>query len=303
MIRARHIAASAAALFGASCGPLWASTPAEGHVLRYQLSSPESPAAPADRQIAAFTSAPDGVRDAEGLLNLLKIEGIQIDPSLDEGVLIRRDAIREVGTNAGINAGLDWRYKQIREALEANATYLETVFNFSRLLIDGMVMPPVIDRAENLKRKVDDNTAAATGVQYVLAADARIVTEAPNWRDFLIKDFGVAPAIPRVALPKNKAEKEIWTEAVNEGWDIGIRHADDLFDAHLNLLTKTYRGMLTFSRLEAEGIVTMPQLARSDLGVVRDGRTLNINDRLYRITAPTEFGDEADWRVIPRDAP
>lgn len=270
------------------------------YVYRYNLVAPESPVDNQVRQIKPHTAA-DTARSASELVELVEMENLELEPDPNaSGNAVRLAAIRDTALTAGINRGLDWRSGQIRQMLEEQDTHLSRVYNFQRLLLSGMVMPPVIDSAEKLHRKVDENTATATGLQYVLAADARMVTEAPNWRDFLIKEFSPAPPIPAVALPKNKAEKRVWVEAVNAGWDIGIEHADALFDANLNLLTKTYRGMLTYMKLEAEGIVSMPQLSSAELGVVRDGRTLNIDDRIYRITAPAEFGAPDQWQVIPR---
>lgn len=274
----------------------------EQHQLRYSLESTETPEPTPRRRVKPLGIDRGVSREASEFRSLLRREGITVVPSGDEKGELRREAIRQAAINAGIYAGFDWRYGNIRLELEERSNWLSAVYNFDQLLIDGVLLPPVIDTATNMKRRVNDTVAVSTGTQYVINQPGRIVVDTPTWRDFLMKEIAPAPPVPSAALPDSDEEEEIWRNAASQGWDIGVQHAAELFDAHINLLTTTYRGMVIARRLVSEGILSAPQVAEAQRGVVREGNRLSIDDRVVRVVAPSEFEDARYWQVITREA-
>lgn len=272
--------------------------PANRFARRHNLASPivhpEDPA----RQVKPFGSQPDENHPALKSLMAMR-SGSAKDGERDE---LKLQAIYEAAQTAGVHAGMDARMAVIRDMLEGNAHYLDWAYNFAMLLQDGQMMPPVIVRGTRGMRIVDDSTLTTARVIYTLESDARVVSEPPSWRDFLLRDFGPAPRVPDGLLPSNKDEVERWQAGLSEGWAIGYQHADALHDAQVALLTRTYQGMQTSLELVMQGRLQPAMLASAERGITLDetGRNLVIDDRVYRITAPAAFSDPDEWLVIPQ---
>ncbi|TAM50791.1 MAG: hypothetical protein EPN72_10320 [Nevskiaceae bacterium] len=209
---------------------------------------------------------------------------------------LRLESIQTEGLRDGTQAGLAWRYGQIEALLNAQSLQLDQVYDFSKVMINSYVLPPVISVVHNVLRQDDDNTARVTRVGYRIEYPARIVTVPPQWRSFLIKSFQPPQPPSQVILPHNATEQKIWKAAVAKGWARGVMQADAVFSGSLSLLTSTYTGMLKYKELLREGIVTEPVTARTDLGVMIDGHELNVGDTLFRLTKNSRFQPVNRWQ-------
>lgn len=214
---------------------------------------------------------------------------------------LRLSSMREEAMKQGMQTALSIRYKQIVTALNQHASLIDQTFNFQPLMIRGLVLPPVIAVEAQGFRKESDDTARSTRVMYKIDYPARIVTVAPNWRDFLVRDFPPPdPPFPAI-LPKTSDEQDVWRKAVEQGWIKGVHAADATYQSQLNLLSHTYRGMLTYQELLKEHIVSEPILARTDLGIVFEGKTLSVGDTLYRLTMQPGFQSADRWTPKTQD--
>lgn len=214
---------------------------------------------------------------------------------------LRYQALRNEAMSYGMKSGLAWRYAQIEKILINENEELEKIYNFSKLIVDGVMLPPVIVTAENGFKQIDPEYARSTRVMYRVEHKARIVTTPPHWRDFLVKHYP-APAEPYWAiLPKTEAEAKVWEAAVAEGWKVGIRQAETIFKGSVGLITQIFKGILTYKVLVVEGVVAPPRLAKSDLGVTYEGKELNVGDTLYRITSQSRFNATDKWTPEKRD--
>lgn len=218
----------------------------------------------------------------------------------DKGKL-RRAALRTEAISFATKAGLAWRYGQIEELLKEQNQNLEVIYNFSAVLMDQIVLPPVITKAENGFRLNDPESARSTKLMYRVEHKARIVTVPPHWRDFLIKNYKVPEDPAWSILPRDEVEREIWTKAVDEGWSLGVRQANSIYKASVGTLTRIFSGILTYKLLLSEGVVSKPVLAKSDIGITYDGRELNVGDTLFRITSQPGFRSNDNWTPLKRD--
>lgn len=213
---------------------------------------------------------------------------------------LRLQSIRTEAERKGMQAGLAWRYAEIEKILKTDTLRLHQIFDFSRVMVNAYVLPPVIVVVRNMLRQNDDNTARLTRVGYRIEYPARVVTTPPQWTDFLLKSFPPPTPPSSVITPKNKEEANLWRTSVREGWAKGVDQANQIFEGSLALLTTTYNGMLEYHILRKEGVLTEPVTARTDLGVVINGREMNVGDTLFRLTRHSQFENPANWKPAPR---
>lgn len=135
--------------------------------------------------------------------------------------------------------------------------------------------------------------------------EGKIVSISPNWRGYLIRSCG-KPLLPNaVLLPKTDSDEVAWHRGVSRGWKQGLAAAKAGFEYGLHRLTRDYAGMLRFWWLSQRGIVQAPILSAGNVGVRVDGRTLNVGERVFRMTDPGSFNMPNHWQPVIQktDAP
>lgn len=217
----------------------------------------------------------------------------------DGSSAVRYEALREVAHTLGVQAGVRYRYDALNALLDSNRQTLDRLFDFRPLMLhDGRVAPPVIDEAAGAYRIASDTEASQVQASYSIEQDARLVSRAPDWRDYLVQHYPAFERPDEVMLPKALDERRVWSAAVTAGWWEGVAQAERLFDIHRARLKRDYLGMARFKRLALHGMVDVPLLAESPLGVVVHGRRLNIGERIFRITSTTDFRAVRHWRPV-----
>jgi len=212
---------------------------------------------------------------------------------------IRGQAIREAAVTVGIQGGIKWRYSMIDRAIERIASDLDRIYDFQPLLIQEKIFAPIITEANNPFGLKDDGSATSSTMSFEIISDARIVAQQPSWRDYLIHNFDASNSINPLLKPKTDEETAAWHQGVSEGWSEGVKIADRMSVENINRLTRDYRGAIRFHMLAQQGVITMPTLSIGDLGVRVNGKKLDINQRIFRITAPTEYKvDTKDWKAL-----
>ena len=214
---------------------------------------------------------------------------------------LRLRAQREAAYTIAVQAGASWRYQQIDDYLHAQRINLDTLYNFSPLMLDnGRVAPPVVVQGgENLDVQ-SARMAQAALATWEIVSDARIVSTPPNWRGYLIQHFNydltsVNPAL----LPRNDSERAAWHIAVDKGWRDGVAEANYLFDLNLSRLVRDFVGMARFHLLAAEHVVSLPYLADGNLGVVVNNNRLVVGAHIYRITKLPAWQEPGEWKASP----
>ncbi len=262
---------------------------------------------PAVSPLPAVAPLPAGVPPSEaGPPELEALQRLAPDSgaATDHSSALRQDALREVAYTLGVQAGVRWRYEVIDTRLEATQHTLDRVWDFRPLLLhDGRVAPAVVDRSEGAYRIVGPTEARQTEATYSIEQEARLLSRPPDWRDYLLHRYPAFNRPDAAMLPKNADERRIWVAAVGGGFREGVTQADRLFEVHLARLRRDYLGMARFKQLVLQGIVEVPLLAESRLGVVVNGRMLSIGERVFRIPPFTDYQPVGHWKPIIQFVP
>ena len=219
---------------------------------------------------------------------------------------LRSDAVREAALSVGTQAGLYARYNAINSILDGVARNLDTAFNFEPVAImDGRVLPPVIAEAKNaLRVNADGMVAYSSATTWQMVEPSRIVTAMPDWRSYLERHFAdvdVAKDVHPLLLPTDKKERDLWQHSVKLGWKQGVEQANAIFSRGLFALLRDLKGMMRYHMLEKRHVVKKARLSEGRKGVTlsRDGKTLSVDDRVYRLTDSTFQTDSRKWLAIP----
>lgn len=231
-----------------------------------------------------------------------------IKKSTEEGMPfdIRQNAIKEAALSFGARGGLAWRTFEVRQELENKSAYLDKVFDFTQLLIAApsglLIEPPII--SEDDKSMIIDaegQEAAVSDRIYNINVNARIVSAARYWRNYLERDWGEVTPPPDILLPENKEEREIWIDNVRKGWDLGFEQANEIFQDDLHMLTADYQGMVRYRMLLAQGMVSPPYALQVDRGVTGGGDQMRIGDRAIQISGRPQLKPGSDeWQPASR---
>lgn len=217
---------------------------------------------------------------------------------------IRRKAIAESGNVWGLQQGLYERTMEIQKVLDQNKTNLDIVFDSRKFIAEGKVLLPVISEATQMYDQTGEKEARMVTKSYTVAKEASIVPFAPTWRDYLIRSVD-SPAEPDITLlPRTKRERDIWKQSTEKGWLAGRKQADEIFEIDLRRLQFDIEGRYRFKKLAAMGVLSDPKVSSSDIPVIalEDGRTLNINDVVYKIVVDSKFQDSSKWSAHLNEA-
>lgn len=198
---------------------------------------------------------------------------------------IRLQALQETAMSIGAQGGLAWRAKQINCTLDRNSQNLDEVFDFNLMLLPHNILPPVLVEGRGLLDLDDNQTIRISDRTYQILSQARFVTTAPNWRDYLWQSYET-PQIPFGSLlPQNCAEKEVWKTYSALGWAQGITQANQIYGTSLNRLKRDFTGMIRYRVLLSQNMVSAPFVSHVDLGITGSCSDMRINDQVLRITA------------------
>ncbi len=237
----------------------------------------------------------DGVAPPS-LNDIMQLKGSASDPMVD----LRNKMIATEARTVGFRAGLANRGVEYKKLLDARTTILDAMFQFQTLLSPGGVLPPVIVEAQDTAAYEDDQMRTATRV-YKIVRPEHLVSVPPTWRDYLLMGLIIKATVDMPegdARPKNKDEMKVWQDNVLEGWKQGEKGADDIFEENLNRLTRDFNGMLRYSILLKQGVITPTQVAESHRAVTGDTIEIKLDDRSRQITKKAELQiDPRKWRV------
>ena len=211
----------------------------------------------------------------------------------------RGEAILDAALQVGVKAGLAWQLTNINKALKLREREFDTVYDFSTLMIQDRVVPPVITEARHLYNQDGDYTLRLSGAAYKIESQARFSSVPPSWREYL--SFPL-PSFDRTSLvsalvPRNDEEERVWRLAVRDGWTQGVEQANLMLTYGLDRMNRDIDGMRRFSEFARHGQVTLPIISGAAIPVTKDGRSMAVDETLLRITALPEFNDNMNvWR-------
>lgn len=215
---------------------------------------------------------------------------------------VRLKTLRQAAFSWGVQEGLYWRYNKIVDLMNNQSIDLHRVFSFNKFIVDGKMLMPSIIEASRVFEQTSQSQVRTVNISYTLDKPARLVPAPPTWRDYLVRRIDKPQKPHDVIFPRTSDESKVWAKAVNDGWESGVKQADDIFHLDLRKMQKEIEGMYRFRKLLAMGVVTMPKFSSSQYSVIAldNGKTININDVIYSITTQSDFTETDKWEPFFR---
>lgn len=254
--------------------------------------------------VATAPSTPPPSR--KSLENIPKLDVFKEGEEMGLPFDIRGDAMKEAALSYGARGGLAWRTFWIDQQLKQSESFLDRVYDFRQLLIAApsglLIEPPVISEAVNaVIIETGGETAAVSDRIYDINANAKIVSTARNWRDYLKRSWGAVAEPPDILRPNDEEEREQWIIWVRQGWEEGVQQADETFEQELARMNTDYMGMIRYRMLLAQGMISPPYTTMIDRGITGGGSTMRIGDRAVQITAkPSLIVESQEWQPANR---
>jgi defect-in-organelle-trafficking protein DotC len=223
----------------------------------------------------------------------------------EQGDRLRASALREAALSFGARGGLAWGSREINRRLMARASELSRTFDFNAILIrdrrGAILLPPVVSESrDTMERMEEGRVLRVADLYYEIIAPAGFVPTAPLWHGYLLRTYAAPEMPPFELLPRTDAEREVWRRSVAEGWEAGLRQAEDIFQEDSRRLERDYQGMLRYAALLRENRISAPYVAAASHGVTGTAEAVRVNDRTFRITSDAALSrDPRAWRASP----
>lgn len=262
---------------------------------------------------SAYASIPGVQNDGIGLRELQSMHYIKgMNLVGDDDVTNKRyAAMRDAAMAVGAQHGYIDEMNKIRRQLLAEERVWDDLFAFKdlmRIASDGenslYFLPAVIHESAEVTTKSDDhNRIVVSGQYYEIIKRERLVTNPPDWREYLLIDIPVDASKPVGALlPKTPDEQVYWANHVEEGWKAGVLQANAEMLARIRHMGSDYIGMIKYVRLVAEGKIEPSFVASATQNMVNEGDSMHLNRKTFAITAPALFnGNVRDWKPLDLD--
>lgn len=211
------------------------------------------------------------------------------------GTAVRDLAMREAALGSAVQAGTKWRYQRIiSDVVLPNEALLDEMFDFEPLVgREGslVVVPPVVTSSGEALSVHSDVSASSQGKSYRLVRGGRMVSVIPHWRHYLMELPDGPKGLHHALLPKSGPELGRWRGWVDQGWERGIKRADELFEENVARLARDYAGMMLFRRLAAESLASGPITAETLNSLEISDDEIVFERRHYRLTETGRFID------------
>lgn len=213
------------------------------------------------------------------------------DPAQDPVQLAktREGIVREAALSYASRYALYWESQKINEHVQKNTRPLDAVFNFNALYLTNNLLPPVLVETTQNVNASDPNILRISDRMIQIIRPASFMSVAPSWRHYLMMAFPIPEKPIGNLLPRSALERQVWDEAIAMGWKAGRIQASQIFRNHIGTLQRDYTGMVLYFKLLAQGMISPSHAAVADLGVTGDGQSMQLNDRLVKITSQSEL--------------
>ncbi|MEL7630944.1 type IV secretory system conjugative DNA transfer family protein [Pectobacterium aroidearum] len=220
----------------------------------------------------------------------------------------RWQMLTEAGKTLGFRGGKAQRAWELTLALTARESTLNALYDFRPIISPEGWLPPVIDEAQDVAHITPDQIRTSTKVWTIIRPE-RFVSNPPNWRNWLLRGLATTatPGTEGLVTPEDSTQREVWEEALKKGWHEGRENADLTLEANMNQLTRDYRGMMLYSLLWRQGMITRPEVSEQQQTVTGTGQKLVTGDRVRRLKTHASFElQKSRWRpaiTIEKGAP
>jgi defect-in-organelle-trafficking protein DotC len=228
--------------------------------------------------------------------DLLELRALTYEGLLDEQQLtpLRQKAQREAALGVAAQAGARWRYATIiEEILIPMEAQLDSLFNFEHLVSQKgplVILPPVVTAAGEAMRLNNPSQGSAQEKSYRFVRPAMLVSIKPNWRHYLM-NLPSGPSSIHPTLRPQTGEVAKWKIYVDDGWEMGVKQADRLFEANANLLARDFAGMMMFKRLVEENLALAPLTEEKLIELEVHEQEMVFNKSIFQLNEKGRFID------------
>lgn len=212
---------------------------------------------------------------------------------------LRARMLEDSALSIGAQAGLAWASEKINVQMTHDRRYLDTIYNFSGMMLTHGVIPPVLVEGDYTLNLDDPTTIRVSDRTFKIVKQARFATTPPNWREYLWLSY-TKPELPnRTLLPRTYEEQCVWRKAIRMGWEKGIEQAYSIFHQNLARLKRDFAGMILYRKLLQQKMISQPFVSRTELGVTGNGDDMHVNDQVLRIVElPQLQTNSKKWEAI-----
>lgn len=217
---------------------------------------------------------------------------------------VRRKALTEGAQTYGAQMGYARRSWEIMNRIQQRSGVLSQVFDFNKVVArapvgTGVIIPPVVSTATRAFTVDAYGQEAASADAYMTITRAgRIAAIPPTWRDYLVITAPVPSEPAKSLLPATNDEKTVFEGEFQQGWQAGVKQAEDEFAERIARLQRDFHGMLQYHQLVRNGMIDKMVLANADFGVTANEREMRIGSKAVKITSEAEFNaDPKTWSV------
>lgn len=251
----------------------------------------------ADPEEAQIDSSVDKYLENQDGHKLYRDEPEQKNGKKDMTAALRTPAIKETALAFGAQAGLHWRYAQINELIESKWRGRLDQASFRPFILDGRILMPSILIMKDDENYLSDTKLVESNISFKVAEEAKIVSVAPTYRNYLIRYFEPPKPVNSILKPGTDAENKIWRKALKDGFITGVRMADEIFNDGLLKMERDIRGRVNYSKMISLKMISPAALKVTERGVTFNGRTMNVGETIYEITDNASYKSMDEWRT------
>lgn len=210
----------------------------------------------------------------------------------------RWQMLTDAGKTLGFRGGKAQRAWELIQALNTRESTLNALYDFRPLISPEGWLPPVIDEAQDVAHITPDQIRTASKVWTIIRPE-RFVSNPPGWRSWLLRGLSTTatPGTEGLVVPEDSAQRRVWEDALKKGWQEGRENADLTLEASMNQLNRDYRGMMLYSLLWRQGMITRPEVTDQQQTVTGSGQKLVTGDRVRRLKTHAAFDlQKSRWR-------
>lgn len=229
------------------------------------------------------------------------------DPFADDHRVL---AVKEAAMVVGSQHGYISRLNKLKRLFKSLEDYLDANWDFSLLmkLANGnqngrFLIPPVLQEVNDMKMLGDGaRTIRISQKVHRIIRPERLSLMPIDWRSYLLYDDPIDAALPPADLfpdDENPIERQVWKEAIAEGWVQGAKHAEREMSYRIQRMSSDFIGMTRYIKMTMTGKMKETIVSYSSQDVAGGGRELIEGEEIYRIAVPAQFnGNPADWKPM-----
>ena len=199
------------------------------------------------------------------------------------------DVVKETAISYATQYALHWEAQYINNHLDTRSRQLDGIYDFRQLLLENSVVPPILEESRKNVTVGDSKNIRVSDRLIRIVKPAGFSTVAPSWRDYVYMNFPMPDYPNEKLLPKTNDERKAWDQGLAEGWSVGRWQATSIFYANVGQLQRDYTGMILYHNLLAQNMISPTNSAIANLGVTGDGQSMQLNDRVVKITTESSL--------------